>query len=171
MDLEPGFFGLSDELFLDKGILSAHLAAADIFDESDPLWARFRANFDIVHASSFFHLFGLSKQRLAASAIAKLIKPRPGSTVLGLQLAAVGEAENVPVVSEEQPTFCHSLTSMQDLWLLAGREANFDAQGLTWDIQIRDRSVPQAMRIGLLANPKLKEITWFANVVSSETTT
>lgn len=168
VDLEPGFFGLSDQLFLDKGIFSAQLAAADIFEESDPLWAKFRGSFDIVHASSFFHLFGLSRQRLAASAIAKLIKPRPGSTVLGLQLAAVDEAENVPVVSEEEPTYCHSLASMQDLWLLAGREANFDAQGLTWSIQIKDRSVPQAMRIGLLANPKLKEITWVANVVSSE---
>lgn len=169
VDLEPGFFGLSDELFLDKGTFSAYLAAADVFEECDPLWARFRGSFDIVHASSFFHLFGLSKQRRAASAIAKLVKPRPGSTVLGLQLAAIGEAEDIPVVNEEKPTYCHSPPSMQELWLRAGEEANFEAEGLTWDVKIRDRSIPQPMRIGLLANPKLREIVWVANVVTSET--
>lgn len=168
VDLEARFIGLSEELFLDKGKLSARMAAADIFEEDSTFWMSLHGQFDIVHASSFFHLFGLPKQRCIARAIAKLVKSKPGSTVLGLQLAAAGEAEDIPVVNEQEPTYCHSLASMQDLWISAGREIGFEAQGLTWDVKIMDRIMPQAMKVGLLANPKLKEISWVARIVSYE---
>lgn len=165
VDIEPGFIGLSEELFSDKGRLPARMATADIFEESNPFWTSLHGTFDVVHASSFFHLFGLPKQRQIAHAIARLIRPGPGSIVLGLQLAAAGEAEVIPIINEDEPTYCHSLATMQELWANAGRAAGLEAQGLTWDVKIIDRAIPQAMRIGLLANPKLKEITWVARTM------
>ena len=168
VDLESAFIGLSEELFQDRGKLHAQLVTADIFEESNPFWTNLHGQFDIVHASSFFHLFGLPKQRRIANAIVKLIRPVAGSTVLGLQLAAAAEAENIPIVNEDEPTYCHSLATMQQLWVDAGRDAGLDRQGLTWDVRIIDRNIPQAMRIGLLANPKLKEIAWIATTISCE---
>ena len=152
VDIEPGFIELSEELFLDKGRLHARIFTADIFEESNPFWTNLHGNFDIIHASSFFRLFGLPKQRRIAHAITKLIRPVPSSIVLGLQLAASGEAEVIPIVNEDEPTYCHSLSTMQELWADAGREAGLEAQGLTWDVKITGRVMPQAMKIGLLAN-------------------
>ena len=155
-------------MFLDRATFSARLLAADIFDEGETFWKSSRASFDLVHASSFFHLFGLSKQRDVACALAKLVKPRAGSLVLGLQLAAMDEACVVPIVSEVEPTYCHSPETLEDLWLQAGRQAGFEENGLSWRVSVKDRMVPEAMKIGLLANPKIKEIIWTAVVVQAK---
>ena len=80
-----------------------------------------------------------------------------GSIVLGLQLAAVGEAAEVAVVSEEELTYCHSLETMQELWDEAGKDAGFEMKLV---VEIVPRLVPEGMKIGLLANPKLQEMFW-----------
>ena len=165
VDLEPGFFALSEALFLDHGRLSARFFSADVFQEEDAVWRSLYGSIDIVHASSFFHLFGLPKQQLIARMISRLVAPVPDSVVLGLQLGAAGEAENISIMNEEHPTYCHSPTSMQALWDGAGREAGLHEQKLAWSVEVRERDVPESMRIGLLVNPKLTEVMWIARLV------
>lgn len=162
IDIEQGFFALSEELFRDKEQLAARFRSADIFHEDDEVWTALYDTADIVHASSFFHLFGLAKQRVIARTIAKILKPKAGSIVLGLQLAAVGEAEEIPVVSEEEPTFCHTQETMQALWTEAGEEVGFRGK---FAVETTPRPVPAGMKIGLLANPKLQEVLWAVKVV------
>ena len=120
---------------------------------------------DIVHASSFFHLFGLPKQRLIARTITRLVRHVPDSVVLGLQLAAADNAEALPVFSEDEPTYCHSPATMQALWDDAGKEVGLDEKGLAWRVEMQKKEVPEGMRIGLLANPKLRDVMWVATLV------
>ncbi|MCJ1459101.1 hypothetical protein MMC28_009478 [Mycoblastus sanguinarius] len=168
VDLESGFFALSEALFLDRGRLSARFFGADVFCEEDAVWTNLQSSVDIVHASSFFHLFGLPKQRRIARMIARIIKAVPNSVVLGLQLAAAGEAQNIPVVSEEEPTYCHSPATMRALWDDAGRETGLEGKGLRWSVEVRQRKIPESHKIGLLANPKLVEIMWNAKLTAKD---
>ena len=165
VDLEPGFFPLSEALFLDKDRLPARFFGADVFQEDDPLWKDLRGSADIIHASSFFHLFGLPKQQFIARLISNLIKPVPGTLVLGLQLAAADEAGDIPVLNEEEPTYCHTPATMQALWDGAGRESTLHEANLAWVVELKERAVPKGMKVGLLANPKLKEVFWVARTI------
>ena len=134
------------------------------------MWSSSKGQTDIVHASSFFHLFGLEKQSRIARSITGFVRPVHGSLVLGLQLAARGKAEYIPVVNEEEPTFCHSLESMQSLWNEAGRSAGLTGSALRWKVEIKERDVPKSHRIGLLSNEKLREVLWTAKLVEDEGT-
>ena len=165
MDIEPGFFAFSNELFRDGDRLTARFLSGDIFRGSDKVWTDMHGRIDIVHATSFFHLFGLPKQRLIARAINRLVRPVPNSVVLGLQIAAAGEAEALPVFSENEPTYCHSPETMQELWDDAGKEASLEEKGLAWNVEMRKKKVPKRMKVGLLVNPKLNEVTWIATIV------
>lgn len=164
VDLEPRFFPLSEALFLDSGRLSARFVSADVFDTHDAIWAELQGTMDIVHASSFFHLFGLPKQRLIAAAICRLVRPVPGSVALGLQLAAAGEAEDIPILNEEQPTYCHSPATMQSLWDDAAIVSGLDRRGLKWKVDVTKEEKPKQMRVGLLSNPKLVDTFWVATL-------
>ncbi len=88
----------------------------------------------------------------------------PGSLVLGLQLAAADEAGDIPVLNEEEPTYCHTPATMQALWDGAGRDSTLHEANLAWAVEVKERDVPKGMRIGLLANPKLKEVMWTARI-------
>jgi len=164
VDLEPGFFPLSEALFLDSGRLSARFVGADILHTDDAIWVELQGTIDIVHASSFFHLFGLPKQRLIAEAICRLVAPVPGSVTLGLQLAAAGEAEEIPVVNEEELTYCHSPATMQALWHDAAGVSGLDGKGLEWKVEVTKQEKPEEMKIGLLSNPKLVDAFWVATL-------
>lgn len=159
---------MAEALFKDRGRLQAEFLGADIFDEEDETWAKLKGETDIVHASSFFHLFGLDKQKRIAIFISSWVRPVPGSLVLGLQLAARGKPEHIPVVNEGEPTFCHSLESMQELWDEAGKAAGLGRNSLRWKVDLKERDVPKSHRIGLLSDERLREVLWTAELVEDK---
>ena len=63
IDLEGRFSPLGEELFLDEDRISAPFFSCSIFAPDDPLWTGLPGAFDIVHASSFFRLSCLEKQK------------------------------------------------------------------------------------------------------------
>lgn len=166
VDLEPRFFSISEDLFQDRGRLKASFAGADIFDADEKLWTVLEGRIDIVHASSLFHLFGLERQRRIACLISKIVKPAPGSLVVGLQLAAKEKGEHIPVVNDQEPSFCHSPASMQAMWNDAVREIGTVAGSvLRWQVDVTPRDVPESHRIGLLRDKRLIEVLWTAKLV------
>ncbi|KAL8957979.1 MAG: hypothetical protein Q9193_004874 [Seirophora villosa] len=166
VDLEPRFFDISEDLFRDHGRLEGSFVGADIFDAEEKLWTKLEGSVDIVHASSLFHLFGLERQRRIACLTSRLVKPGPGSLVLGLQLAAKEKAEHIPIFNEQEPSFCHSLGSMQAMWDDAGREVGLTAGGaLRWQVDLTPHDVPESHRIGLLSDMRLTEVLWVAKLV------
>ncbi|KAL8969997.1 MAG: hypothetical protein Q9183_001725 [Haloplaca sp. 2 TL-2023] len=169
VDLEPGFFSISEHLFQDRGRLGASFVGADIFDADEKLWAALEGKMDIVHASSLFHLFGLEKQRRIACLISKIVKPAPGSLVVGLQLGAKEKGEHIPVVNDQEPSFCHSLESMQAMWDDAVKEMGTMAGSVPrWQIDLTPRDVPESHRIGLLIDERLTEVLWTAKLVEGK---
>lgn len=139
---------------------------ADIFDEDEKLWVGLEGNADIVHASSLFHLFGLDKQRRIACLISRLVRPVPRSLAVGLQLAAKEKAEHIPIVNGEEPSFCHSMDSMQAMWDEAGKESGLTSgNALRWQVELTPRDIPESHRIGLFTDRRLTEVLWVAELV------
>lgn len=165
IDIEPGFFSISHDLFRDSAdSLPARFAGGDVFDEEQEIWRDLTELTDVVHASNFFHLFGLPKQKKIARLISRLVRSVQGSLVLGLQLGANEEPGDIPVVSEEDPSYCHSAETMQSLWTEAGDDAGLDSRGLEWIVEVKKRPVPERNKVGLLANPNLVEVMWNARL-------
>lgn len=166
IDLEPRFFSISEDLFQDRGRLEASFVGADIFDVDEKLWTELEGNVDIVHASSLFHLFGLERQRRIACLISRIVKPAPGSLVVGLQLAAKEKADHIPIFNYQEPSFAHSLESMQAMWNDTVKDIESTAGSLLrWEVDLTPRDVPKSHRIGFLSDKRLTEVLWVAKLV------
>ncbi|KAL8953259.1 MAG: hypothetical protein Q9222_000864 [Ikaeria aurantiellina] len=168
VDLEPRFFSIAEDLFKDSRKLDASFAGADLLNADEKLWRELEGKIDIVHASSLFHLFGLERQRQIAHLISRIVKPVPGSLVVGLQLAAKEKAEHIPIVNDQEPSFCHSLESMQLMWDDAAQDigSNTD-KTLRWQVGLTPRDIPGNHRVGLLSDDRLREVQWFARLIDS----
>ncbi|KAI3329995.1 hypothetical protein F4824DRAFT_516043 [Ustulina deusta] len=102
-DLLPGFRDVGYALLKDSDRLGAsHFVAGDIFSEVDEL-ARTRGTWDIIHIAMFLHVFSLPDQETASKNILKLLKPGPGSTIIGTQTGSLdaGELKLPPPLCEE----------------------------------------------------------------------
>lgn len=95
-DLEPRFWDLGYDLFRDRDTLESEFYQLDLFDvdslkrvaaAASGSSAPGDAGFDIIHASSMFHLFDWDKQLEAmTNTLTYLLRRRPGSMVFGRQV-------------------------------------------------------------------------------------
>ena len=131
-DLEQSFLDLSYDLFKDKDTLEAHLFEANAFDEGGAL-DDLQAKIDIVHASSFLHLFGWDDQLKLCKRIIKVLKPRKGSLIFGRQTGNL-KGQEVPggscVGDSNAVVWRHDVESFTKLWEVAGRET--ETKWKTW---------------------------------------
>jgi SAM-dependent methyltransferase len=111
-DLQSDFIELGYKLFQDRDKIRAKFLIADIFDASSPLKDHERT-FDIVYTGSFFHLWGLQKQKEVSKAVALLLCPRSGSMIIGRQIGALEAAEKS---SATGTMFRHNPESLKTLW-------------------------------------------------------
>ena len=125
-----------------------------MFDNGSEVWTSLYGTTDVIHTSSVFHHFGIGKQLVFASRIAKLLKPVPGSTVLGMDVAAAGEPGEIPVVSETEPSYCHSYETWQALW------DEISAGGMRLKVEASFKEMPLEVRRAVLANPNLVHMVW-----------
>lgn len=128
-DLLPEFFELGYELFGDRDTLRATLFPADIFGASARLDA-LDGTVDIIHASSFFHLFQLEPQREIARRFVRLLKPKPGSLVLGRHMGNETAGETAQLRGDGR-LFRHDLESWRLMWSEIGRET-----GTRWRVEV-----------------------------------
>lgn len=117
-DLEPGFIDLGYKLFKDRGTLQSKFMAADIFDPSSELTS-VKGQLDMVFAGSFFHLWGYEKQIEVSKAVAALLRPVPGSMILGRQIGAVTAAEQTFATVT---MYRHNVESFQKMWKEIGQD-------------------------------------------------
>lgn len=86
---------------------------------------------DIVNASSFFHLFTWDQQVAAARQVIALLRPRPGSLVIGRQLARKDPVD--PDDRENTPKmYRHDVQTWKRLWRQVGAET-----GTRWGVEAR----------------------------------
>lgn len=131
-DTFPEFEGLGHALFCDSATFRDHFIPGDIMDlstNSSPL-AKTAGTWDVVSIMMFLHIFDLEKQTLAATNILKLLKPMPGSIVIGANSGstktgelplrgpfAMNKADGTP-----ETTFRHSKETMAEMWKAAAGE-------------------------------------------------
>lgn len=128
-DLHQGFLDLGYDLFRDRDRLASRFFAGDILasqfdDGKGGPFDELRGKIDIIHASSFFHLFSLSAQLLIAKRLLALLRHVPGSLVLGRQTANIkpGVYTHGSRDQDQPGMWRHDVGSWSEMWEQAGRE-------------------------------------------------
>ena len=125
VDSEDAFLSLGYDLFKDRGKLESKFIAGDIFSmDLTPI----QGTIDIVHTSAFFHLFNRPKQLLVVQKLISLLRPVPGSVVIGSHLGSLTPAHFQPT-PDRPSSFRHSPDSFAELW----KEATV-ASGSHWKV-------------------------------------
>lgn len=119
LDIEPAFFDLGYELFRDREKMHATFLAADLTKTSVPSISSLRSKIDIVSAQSLFHLFNLNDQKTIAQHLVSLLKPIPGSMILGRQAGDL-EAGEKRGLSQDSLVFLHNLETFERFWQEVG---------------------------------------------------
>lgn len=79
------------DFFRDRDTLKTRMMQADVFALGDnSALGKLVGTFDFIHEGMVFHLFTLDKQRELLMKCVKLLKPQPGTLILG---QAVGDAK------------------------------------------------------------------------------
>jgi SAM-dependent methyltransferase len=130
-DLMQDFLDIGYDLFLDKDTLNATFIAADIFDPG-PNLKQLNGTIDIVHAASFFHLFGYQQQVVAAKQIVALMKPKAGGVIVGQQIGNVNAGERRRDTDQTKSRFSHDIKSFAKMWEEVG-----DETGTKWEVEAR----------------------------------
>ncbi|KAI9780434.1 MAG: hypothetical protein M1839_006708 [Geoglossum umbratile] len=148
-DLHPEFIDLGYELFLDKDRLQVTFHGnVDVFD-ADSALKQLDGTIDICHASSFFPMFDWDSQVRIAKRIIQVLKPKPGSLVLGTQKASAAPGEYGSEWGPADKTYRHDVESFEKLWMLVGQET-----GTQWAV---DSTLHKTtMRFSLMQDPNFR---------------
>ncbi|CAN9294441.1 unnamed protein product [Alternaria alternata] len=127
-DLQPDFIELGYSLFRDRAKLKTKFLVADIFDSKSAL-TDVKGQIDIIYAGSFFHLWGYEKQVEVSKAVVALLRPQPGSMILGRQVGATEPLE------KDGPTgtmYRHNVESFKRMWKEIG-----DNLGIKFNVEAK----------------------------------
>lgn len=127
MDLEQEFFDLGYDLFRDKGRLQSKFVSADIFAPSSPL-DELGGTVDVIHASSFFHLFDWDRQVQVATKVVQILKPGKGSLILGRHMGNEPAGHYSGTVRDGM-RFRHDEASWRKMWDQISTET-----GTNWNV-------------------------------------
>jgi hypothetical protein len=130
-DLKGGFVDIGYDLFHDRATLKTTFIEADIFDPESKL-KPLEGTVDIVHASSFFHLFDWDDQVNAAKRVVQLLKAQPGSMVVGRQIGHVDAHAVVHRFLSGKTLFRHNVESFAKFWKQVGDETN-----TSWEVDAK----------------------------------
>ena len=105
----------------------------DILNPEDPVYATIEGQFDIVWTAMVYHLWDYKTQLAASITTVKLLKPVPGSILMGWQLGATPAVEVARNLTEERKEhrtmYRHDGTSFKRLWEEVG-----EATGTKWKV-------------------------------------
>jgi SAM-dependent methyltransferase len=125
-DLRAEFWDLGYQLFRDRDTFHARFRQGDVFNGS--YLEEFDGQIDILHTSSFFHLFDLASQQTIVRRILRLVSSKPGTVIFGRQVG-----NTVPIYKT------HSLRPGKGIYMHS--EESFkkmveDIAGQDWDVQV-----------------------------------
>ncbi|KAJ5090700.1 hypothetical protein N7532_009384, partial [Penicillium argentinense] len=130
-DMRRDFFDIGYDLFADRNTLKSEFIMADIFDDNSDLVKKLTGSVNIVNAASFFHLFSWDQQVQAIKRVITLLRPEPGSLLIGRQ--AGREDPHDPDDKENSPShFRHDSSTWKKLWDQVRRETGTKWQVETW---------------------------------------
>ncbi|KAI1473634.1 hypothetical protein F4774DRAFT_415635 [Daldinia eschscholtzii] len=141
-DLEPRFLDAGYDLFKDQNKLKATFVAGDMLShsgqngEDDGKLKVLYGKMNIIHATSFFHLFTWEDQVRAASKMVKFLNADdPDVMIFGRQVGTTtpGDREG----ARKSKRFLHNATSWQELWDEVGKET-----GTAWRTEVNEIEEP-----------------------------
>lgn len=128
-DLRQEFIDLGYDLFQDHKTLKSTFIVADAFDPESPL-KQLNGQMSIIYAGSFFHLFDWDGQFAMAKRVVELLKPEPGSMLLGRQAGNINPGEYIRAgYNGERKRWRHDPKTWKEMWELVGKET-----GTKWDV-------------------------------------
>ena len=131
-DLQPEFISLGYDLFADRNTLTCPFIISDIFDDKSELFQRLAGQVDIINAASFFHLFDWDGQVATAKQIIKLLRPQPGSIVVGRHVGDFRAGERSKGDTElKTQLYRHDLDSWRRMWKQVEMET-----GTEWEVEV-----------------------------------
>ena len=112
IDIEAAFKSLGYDLLLDERKLQSHFIVGDLIDMD---LRDIRETMDVVVASAFFHLFSRAKQLVIVQTLISVLRPQPGSMIIGAHLGCTYPAEYELSLGGPK-SFRHSPESFAQLW-------------------------------------------------------
>jgi hypothetical protein len=142
-DIIPAYIDAGYALFNDADRLprSQFFCPVDIFDldpDSNSLLKGLAGRVEIVHATGFFHLFGLAQQKVVAAQCLRLLrKDLPQGApclVLGKQVGTVDAHESMRRDDPKKSVYRHNEDSWREMWEDVTKEDEF--KGLVKRIEV-----------------------------------
>lgn len=131
-DLRQEYLDLGYDLFQDRSKLKSTFFAADAFKPNEALTS-LEGQLSIIYTGSFFHLFDFDGQFEIAKLVVRLLKPEPGSMLLGRQVGNVHPGEYTrPGYRGEHKRFRHDDRTWREMWERVGQET-----GSRWEVEAR----------------------------------
>lgn len=135
VDLRRDYLDLGLDFFGDGDSLKTKFVAADIFDEGpgNLLTEVEEHGVGIIYAGSFIHLFDREHAVKAVRRIARMLRPKAGSMVVGRQRAKLAAGKYWTCVDGEPwYIFRHNEKSFPELWSTVGEEMG----GVKFDVEL-----------------------------------
>lgn len=136
IDVHQEFIDLGYELFQDRDRFQARFVVGDVLNSS-PSLEPLDGQFDIIHASSFLHLFGWDDQVRLGMRLVRFLNPEAKAAMVVGRQVAVYEAPSLEAWRKQQASehadgkrhnYHHDLNSWQLLWDEIG-----DKTGTRWE--------------------------------------
>ena len=142
LDLHSEFNKLGRRLFRDAANLQFDFYARDIFDDNAD-WRPLEQRFDIIHITSFLHIWNWNDQVRAAQRLVKLIRPKTGAFLVGSGLGSAVGKEG-PNLDGTGTSYRQSEESFKRLWEEVGNLTE-----TKWDVKSRFEKLPADKRHGV----------------------
>ena len=123
---------LGYELLRDRKTLKSTFFPTDILNDDDLLLSGFNGEMDVVYLGLFLYHFDFETCVRVCVRVAKLLKPKPGSLVMGCQVGSlVGDTTGIPILSGGI-LFRLDIASFEKVWQEVGR-----VTGTEWKVEAR----------------------------------
>lgn len=141
-DLRQEFFDLGYDLFRDRDTCKTEFFASNVF-QPDEQRDKLNGTISVIYAGAFFHLFDRPEQIAVAKRVVQLLKPEPGTMVLGRQVGNVEPARYEHRTNSGHHMFRHNAESWQQMWDEVGEET-----GSKWKCWVELREEQRFTRMG-----------------------
>lgn len=124
-DLRQEFVDLGYDLFQDRGKFQGQFFTGNMLDTSDTSLDVLNGTVDIIHAASFFHLFGWDDQAKLGERIVKFFKPHAHKAVLvGRQVGNPQPKDHAEHTELGLGRYHHNPETLQKLWDAIGEKTS-----------------------------------------------
>lgn len=134
IELRQGFVDLGYQVFRDKETFNGRFLVVNVLDDVAPegILKEVEGKVNIVYGANIFHLFDYTNQLLLARRVAAMLKPVPGSIIVGRQRGNINAGEFEHRTDEKGTMFQHNEDSLIRMWEEVGKST-----GTEWIVEAR----------------------------------